>query len=341
MNIHFLQSHAMKNHNIEAREFKIASHLVGQGHNVTVHVMSCAVTGMPEYESRSNVDCFFYKVDDVSAPSSKMRSQDLIHNLSKSTCDILIVKGIGYDIVEDVCNIDFGEKRPRRLAILGGRTVHFTLRLFDVVFLEYEKQGEKIKSVYPDLSCSFVVLPKLIDWPRVEASAGVSKLYDICCVGALKESKNQMALRDLFDKASIAFVGSGPDMEKLRNASEGYPDVKFFGQLNKANVYSVISQSRLMVHPSLYEGMPRVSAESFACGTPFLGLKSTLELAFSDLNFVTLVDQDELVEKVVGMLGDPELLDQLSLSSKSYAKKFLSNEAIFKAVLEGVENSYC
>jgi glycosyltransferase involved in cell wall biosynthesis len=78
-----------------------------------------------------------------------------------------------------------------------------------------------------------------------------------------------------------------------------------------------------MVHPSLFEGVPRAAIESFACGTPVVGLRRTLAGPFSDLPFVTLVEEEGGIgEAVSQLLSDTVNLEIQSGLARDYAKQY-------------------
>ena len=108
----------------------------------------------------------------------------------------------------------------------------------------------------------------MADEAYAAAQATDDKKYDIVNVGYFEDRKNQIELRRFFGKRSVAIVGHGPTLEATKEAATGYEGVTFFGDLPNKSALRVMAASRLMVHTSLWEGLPRAIIELLGCRHP-------------------------------------------------------------------------
>ncbi|MFC5108338.1 glycosyltransferase [Kibdelosporangium philippinense] len=83
------------------------------------------------------------------------------------------------------------------------------------------------------------------------------------------------AIRDKWPKVRLVVLGSGSERHQLARlvAELGVMDsVVFTGESNSPA--RLFDWADLLVHPSLYEGYPRVFAEAIAAGTPVVSIDS-------------------------------------------------------------------
>lgn len=118
-----------------------------------------------------------------------------------------------------------------------------------------------------------VVKPNFCSIPILqERKAGNYFLY----VGRLSEEKGIMLLLSVFSSCGypIKIAGDGPLKAEVISYSSKYPNIKFLGSLNKAEVFDLMQNCTALVFPSIwYEGMPLTIIEAFACGSPVISSK--------------------------------------------------------------------
>lgn len=206
--------------------------------------------------------------------------------------------------------------------ILGGRMNMRSVMGMDMMFVEYRRQIDQLRAV-PKLEGILVeLMPKLILWPDIETCGQPERDVDVCVVGSFSTRKNQEALIPLFDDTSISFAGQGGTLPLIAAAAAGRPHIRFLGQLKHQDVFRLMLRSKLLVHPSRWEGVPRVSVEAFACGTPMVAMRSTLGDAYGGQPFVALVDDEsEIRDTVLSILRDPPRLAEMSREAKEHALK--------------------
>jgi glycosyltransferase involved in cell wall biosynthesis len=103
----------------------------------------------------------------------------------------------------------------------------------------------------------------------------------ILFVGRFQKQKNlELLFRQLAHLPENTFelhlAGDGPEKERLENLSRELKiaaAIKWHGWLSRSELSDVYQSADLLVHPSLYEGMPNVVLEGMACGLPVVASK--------------------------------------------------------------------
>lgn len=299
---------------IAPRERAFADVLVQYGHRIAMFGMT--KRGEKE-ETVNGVYRRLFQVDDPAADNSQKISSGLLDAAVEYAPDVVIFKSIGFKIIDEVV-----ERIPDAVygMILGGGMKSSQINLMDFFLTEYAGQISQLRK-RASLKAKYLdVMPKLILWPLVEKYRGLERECDICVVGSFIARKNQVALVPLFDDVSITFTGEGATLPDIMKLANDRPNIHFLGRVPHNEVFHVMSRSKLLVHPSKWEGVPRVSAEAFACGTPMIALRSTLGRTYADAPFVHLVDDDsEIRGAVLEILGDQERLNRMSQEARRYA----------------------
>lgn len=163
----------------------------------------------------------------------------------------------------------------------------------------------------------------------------------ISFIGRFSPSKGQIILLKAIPKIikkhpdfKFYFVGSGIDKDKIENLAKQMKlqDYCFFiGGVNQEMVYKILSNSKLHVSASVDEAFGMVNLEAISVGTPILahkvgGIKEILEEGINGFFFETN-NSNDLSEKIISILNDSNLYDQLQKGAKSvFESKFLLNE---------------
>jgi hypothetical protein len=137
-------------------------------------------------------------------------------------------------------------------------------------------------------------------------------LYPISLKGKKVELRGDVCLH-------LLMVGHGPMLASVQQAAKGCEDVTFFGDMANDEALRIISQSRLMVHTSLWEGVPRAIIESLTCGTPVVAFDFAIQGDFGQTRAVRLVSREDLEPTVRKLLDDVPGLDELSREARRFA----------------------
>lgn len=311
------------------RERFIVKKLNQDGHDAKIMFLNYG----PEYEiSVDDTNVAFYPVDAKSIPKGRKfyTSKILGEYLKNFSPDIVLFKGMGYllpwRLFTDGC-------LPRLFGfIVGGNTSDIMLSSSSIVYAEFLNQQKNFNTV------PATILGKYVPDSDFREKDSPSK-YDIVSVGDFSYRKNQRALQPLFDKYRILFVGDGTDLPNVMEMTDGKSMVTFSGKVEKHEVVDSISKARLMVHPSLSEGFPRVFAEAFACGVPVLALDRAIKGDFPQRKAGELVAASDLVKRVSGLLADDLLLTNYSKEARQIAEQSFRGDVVYNQFLLGLEST--
>lgn len=322
MKICFVLSHPASQLFGEVREAMIARDLAHLGHNTRVY----RAYGGREAKRELFLGCVpvcYFPADDNAVSPHRTVSAALLDAVRQDEPDVLVFKGLGYDLIGQLLGrISPGQARIG--FILGGDAVASELARADFVLAESEGQIARVlDAARRPLPCR--TLPKYIDWAtadRIHAERQSRDTeFDIVNVGKFEPRKNQIALREFFGAYRIAMVGDGEMQDAVMEAAKGHHQVSFLGALKNAAALDIVGRSRLMVHCSLWEGVPRSIFESLACGTPVVALEDSLQESFDITTGVRLVTAESLQHETEKLLAQPALLYLMGKEGRRFARE--------------------
>jgi glycosyltransferase involved in cell wall biosynthesis len=212
------------------------------------------------------------------------------------------------------------------------------------------------KSEFPQFSAygidesKIIVIPNGInvdDFPFVEPQVFTNK-YElsnspiILFMGRLNLIKGPDILLNAFihvqeylENCQLVFVGPDGGMLSMlqkRAQEAGVAEkVHFVGYVSGYDKSAAYHAANLLVVPSRQEAMSIVALEAMVCGTPVL---LTDQCGFSEVklinpNLETAVDAEKIAEKLVELLANEVLLDDIALSLKDFAiRQYSWNQVI-------------
>lgn len=152
---------------------------------------------------------------------------------------------------------------------------------------------------------------------RVEARKGVPELIE--AVAKLRARGVAVALQ---------LVGGGPELEDIRAAAAGVPDVAFLGVVSdRERLRSLFRNADLFVLPTHTEGFPRVLYEAMSYATPVLttfvgGIPSLMKDGENCLR-IEVKDATGLAATIEHALGAPELRLRISTGGIATMRRLL------------------
>jgi glycosyltransferase involved in cell wall biosynthesis len=134
-------------------------------------------------------------------------------------------------------------------------------------------------------------------------------------------------------------VGDGPlkkDLEALAVDLGLSRTISFAGVKNDSEMTRAYAASDLVVLPSLSEGLPIVLLEAMASGRPVVATRvgGIPELVTSGKNgyLVTPGSADEIADRVIELLGRPELAAEMGAASRALVESTHSWDAVSSRV---------
>jgi glycosyltransferase involved in cell wall biosynthesis len=328
-----IMSHASRAMGGAVRELHLCAALRAQG--VEARIWRMHPGAETEREEMQGVPVSFCPSDAPELHAHRQTSAALRAEIAAFAPDIVLYKGLQYDV-----NRDVQAARPagaRYGFIVGGAVTDPLLDGASLVFGEY---AEQLKRHFPALAAAgrTMVLPKYIDLALAEDGKPPRRTeHDIVNVGSFAEPrKNQVALLPFGAAHRIAFVGGGQPMLELRRQHRTNPNIVFYGRLPQPEVFEVLRKSRIMVHPSKLDGLPRATVEAMACGLPVVALRETIEGGIP-LGAGFLVSEAALPHAVELLLADDALRMRMGRAARQHVERNHGPAAIARAAGEMVK----
>lgn len=240
-------------------------------------------------------------------PGSGVFSTRLLDAVGDWYPDLVFIKGIGSSM---------GRELVRRypnciVAIIGGNYTEPAISRATIILTEKPEQERFLR---PRVGSDRLIrLPKLVSSLFTDGQ-DEEALYDVVVVGKFEAHKNHKALKPLFHHdLSLVLIGEGSLKDKLAaEALDGVARVEFCGFVGPAEVATYLRRSRLLVHPSLSEGVPRAVVEAMASGTPSVCIRGVVGWPLVDGVNSLLVSPDDLVPRTLDLLNDDAALERMS-----------------------------
>ena len=221
--------------------------------------------------------------------------------------------------------------------LIEKKIAHSSVTLFHTV-------SEKSKSDLQVMGASkkIVVIPNGIDPLQYQTDTEKSKPQAIF-VGRLVFYKNLDVVLEAFSKvikkipdARLVIVGEGPIKQSLVEKSKHLfiqDSVTFTGNISDQEKIRLISESRLLLNPSLVEGFGIVLLEGFACGKPVIvsDTKPLSDLVNDSIDgfVVSPFDSEQWANRIIELLSNPDKAQEMGKIGKS---KAVTNYAISKLI---------
>ena len=196
-----------------------------------------------------------------------------------------------------------------------------------------------------------VDVEKIGDWKRKIRK--LPKKYDAVFQGRLHPQKGILELIDIWRKvvdkrsgARLVMIGDGPLMEsakfKVQSLKLGN-NILFKGYLFDGDEkYKIFAQSKIVVHPALYDSGGMASGEAMAFGLPCVGfsLKSYQSYYPQGMIKVKTGDLDAFAEAILKILDDEKYRTAIGREAKKMIEKNWSWEKRTQKLLAVIGKNY-
>jgi glycosyltransferase involved in cell wall biosynthesis len=183
------------------------------------------------------------------------------------------------------------------------------------------------------------LVPGAIDI-RLFSSAQPERDIDVLGVGSLIPLKQYglfiktiKFLKEYLPKTKAVICGKGPEMERLKKMVTSHKleeNVEFKGELSHAEILEHMQRSKILLHPSNYEGFSTVLLEALYAGAHVVSFFRPMETPF--LHHHIVKDQHEMDHKVFTLLTnddqriqEPVLINEMKDTAKSIMELFDCN----------------
>ena len=159
----------------------------------------------------------------------------------------------------------------------------------------------------------FSMIPHGISSVDVPERDETEHRFDVLGAGALISLKNwddfvrtMHILKSAFPNVTGAIAGDGPMHSHLLSMIESYglqENIKLLGRLRRTELLRLMTQSRVLLHPSVYESFGGVFAEALHCG---MAVVSRPVGAYIDIGqWACAITPDEMADRVAAFLNNP------------------------------------
>jgi glycosyltransferase involved in cell wall biosynthesis len=316
--------------------------------SVTPFVINVSGTGqlMPRYEECGiEVICIgndkaaikTHRIDTVLALRKVLKSLqvDVIHTLhfSGDFFGRLASIGLGVPVITHIRNIKSETKARRRFfnKLLSWKTTKYlsvSKAAAETIEREHNAAKRPVEVVYN------AVNPAKLDVEAFDLKEKHNITGRVVIgVGRLVKQKNfDLLIRAIekvrreVDDVSLLILGDGGEMPALRElrAELGLEDaVHLVGYVPNADVPKYLRASHILAMPSDYEGLPITHVEALFCGLPAVisEFVPSKEVA-ADSSLICKTETDDIAAKLIQLLNDEELYQDMSRRALSTAPRF-------------------
>jgi glycosyltransferase involved in cell wall biosynthesis len=170
-------------------------------------------------------------------------------------------------------------------------------------------------------------------------------------VGSIEPRKNLLSLlmaysllsREEKDDLPLILVGfkGWENKEIMQEIEKNQEYIRYLGYITDTELAHIYNLATIFIYPSLYEGFGLPPLEAMACGTPVIvsNVASLPEVCGDAALYIEPMDLQDIKDKILTLLGDEKLREELSKKSKAQAALFswessaLEHFSVFEKIL--------
>jgi len=183
----------------------------------------------------------------------------------------------------------------------------------------YSKLGPKV---------SFI--PNGIDIDSLPSGIDTRYEKQIIFAGRLSKEKGILTIlqvaKNLPEDIHLLIIGDGPEKEIVSESVKNNKNIHYLGFQPKEKTIPLIRGSKLLIQPSLVEGISATLLEAMACKTPVIvtNIGGNVELFENDKTGVLIEPEnsEELLRKIKFLLNNPIKSKQISDSAFEQVQKY-------------------
>ena len=186
-------------------------------------------------------------------------------------------------------------------------------------FEYYNKLGSKV---------SFI--PNAINIKSLPTGSDSRYEKQIIFAGRLSKEKGILTVlemaKNIPQDIHLLIIGDGPEKETVEKSIKNNKNVHYLGYQSKEKTIPLIRGSKLLIQPSLAEGISATLLEAMACKTPVIttNLGGNVELFENNKTGILIEpnNSDELLKNIIFLLNDPFRLEQISNSAFDHVQQY-------------------
>ncbi|HEY8611011.1 MAG TPA: glycosyltransferase family 4 protein [Roseomonas sp.] len=323
MRIALLMSHADRSMAGALRDMHFMRFLARGGAEIAVFRMHPGRAVEAEAFLDGEVPVTFVPSDNPGDIPHRQVSAALVEAMRAFAPDAILLKGLSYRVNAALHQAlaDMPGGAPRIGFVVGGSVTDPLLDTADFIFGEYQEQLARHFPRFVASGRAFT-MPKYVDLQATRpAKKPDEPLHDIVNVGGLHEKrKNQEEVVPLTDSWRVALVGSGTPRPEVKAAVADASRLTLTGRLPQSEVIALMRRSRIMVHTSRMDGLPRAVVEAMACGLPVIVYRDTVYGGFAEGQQGFMVGRDSLRPAVELLLREEGLRQVMGRRARRHAE---------------------
>jgi len=158
------------------------------------------------------------------------------------------------------------------------------------------------------------------------------KIYDAVFVGRFHPQKGVVEMIDIWNEvvkkkplAKLAIIGLGDMEEKMRKKIKEYNlqgNIKFLGVMLGDDRNKILQQSKIILHPAVYDSGGMAAASGLACGLPGICFDLLVFKSYYPRGFLRakIGDVKDFSQKVINLFEDDHLYNKMSREAIEEAK---------------------
>jgi glycosyltransferase involved in cell wall biosynthesis len=123
----------------------------------------------------------------------------------------------------------------------------------------------------------------------------------------------------------LLIIGDGPEKSFVIESIKNYENIHYLGYQPKEKTISLIRGSKLLIQPSIAEGISSTLLEAMACNTPVIATNIGGNVELFNNNSGILIEPknpEELLNKIIFLINDEEKLAKISKLALSQVQNY-------------------
>lgn len=174
--------------------------------------------------------------------------------------------------------------------------------------------------------------------------------YDACFIGRFHPQKGVFGIIDIWKfvcqknpRAKLVMIGEGPlekeVKRKIKKMGLG-KNIKLVGFKDGKEKYEIFKQSKIVVHPAIYDSGGMAACEAMAWGLPGVSFDLEALRTYYPKGMIKTpcYDLEKFAENIVSLLSDEDLYQRISEEAVNWARKWDWGKKA-KVILDKIEKS--
>ena len=190
--------------------------------------------------------------------------------------------------------------------------------------------SQEAYTYYTKLGFEVVHVPNAIDIQSIPKEKDRRYPKQVIFAGRLSREKGIISIlgmaKKLPDTIHVLILGSGPEEERVKEATKTIPNLHFLGYQPREITIPLIRGSDILIQPSIIEGISSTILEAMACRTPVIATRTGGNKEILEHNKTGILVQsessDEMIEEILNLISDKKKGKSLTEEAFDQVKKY-------------------